>query len=161
MRGAPLLLACLLLASGCLGQGGGSALVGKPVPSFSLVTSEGQRVNESTWLGRYVVLDLMATWCAPCRVEVGHLQAVQRTYGDRVAILSIDVDPTESSAELDQFAQEHNATWPHAFDFDGRVGRSIGLGIPTLVIVDPTGKVAYQHEGEVTPEEIGRVVGPA
>lgn len=153
-----LLLACLLVAPGCLAPGGAGGLVGKPVPAFSLVTSEGERVNQTTWLGRYVVLDLMATWCAPCRVEVGHLQAVHQAYGDKVAILSIDVDLTESSAELDQFAREHNATWPHAFDFDGNVGRSISLGIPTLVIVDPTGKVVFQKEGEVKPEEIERVV---
>jgi thiol-disulfide isomerase/thioredoxin len=156
--------ACLLVAApwgvGCLGAGGVDGLVGKPVPAFTLVTSEGQHVNQSTWLGHHVVLDLMATWCAPCRVEVGHLQVVRQAYGEQVMILSIDVDPTESSAELDQFAKDHNATWPHAFDFDGAVGRSLGLGIPTLLIVDPQGRVVFQHQGEVKPDEIAAVVGP-
>ncbi|MEA3201591.1 MAG: hypothetical protein QOE90_3019 [Thermoplasmata archaeon] len=157
MRAAALLVALAL--TGCLG--GSPGLVGKPVPAFSLVTSAGEPVNETTWLGQYVILDLMATWCAPCKVEVEHLKDVHAQYGDRVPILSIDVDPTESSQQMDRFFLDHNATWPRAFDFDGKVGRAIGLGIPTLVIVGPDGKVVYQHEGEVDVDTIRGVVGAA
>lgn len=158
MRRAAMLAALLVasLAAGCLTSGG---LVGQPVPRFELVTSEGDRVNESTFLGRYLVLDLMATWCAPCKLEVGHLKAVQQAYGDRVAILSVGVDPTETSAELDRFAKDNGATWPHALDYDAKVGRSMRLGtIPKLVVVDPQGRVVFEGENEVLPSVISAVI---
>lgn len=161
VKKAPALLAVVLLAaslSGCV-EG---RLVGEPVPPFELVTSEGARVDETTYLGRWLVLDLMATWCGPCKLEVGHLQEIQRVHGDKVVILSVGADPTETSVDLERFAQEHGATWSYAVDYDGRVGRAMGLRIiPKLVVVDPEGVVALEREGEVLPAAIGRVIDPS
>lgn len=150
-------MALAIVFSGCLQE----SLVGKPAPAFSIVTSTGEVVNESSYLGRFVVLDLMATWCGPCRLEVAHLQAVQRAYGDDVAILSIGSDPTETDAELDQFAIDYGASWPHGLDRDAKMGRAYGLNIiPKLVIINPQGVVVFAREGEVLPAVIQRVVDP-
>lgn len=152
--------ALLLLAvplSGCLEPD----LVGKPAPPFHLTLSDGSAINESSYAGRYVILDLMATWCLPCRLEVAHLREVQAVYGDRVAIISIGADPTETNAQLDAFAEKYGATWPHGIDRDGRIGRAYGLNIiPKLVILDPEGKVVFVREGEVLPGAIARVIDP-
>lgn len=155
---APLIAMALAIAlSGCLQE----SLVGKPAPAFSIVTSTGEVVNETTYLGRFVVIDLMATWCGPCRLEVAHLQAVQRAYGDDVAILSVGADPTESDAQLDQFAKDYGATWAHGLDRDAKMGRAYGLNIiPKLVIINPEGIVVFAREGEVLPAVIQRVVDP-
>jgi thiol-disulfide isomerase/thioredoxin len=153
--------ASLVAASGLAGCLEGS-LVGQRAPSFTLVTSAGARVNESSFPGRFVILDLMATWCAPCRLEAEHLKQVQSSFGDRVVILSIGADPTETDAQLDAFAQQHGATWPHGLDHDGSIGRAYRLGtIPKLVIVGPDGRVAFEREGEVLPAAIASVVAPA
>ena len=161
MKRALLLLAIVVAfagLSGCLDGG----LVGKPVPAFEVVTDKGQRVNESTHLGRYVVLDLMATWCQPCKLEVAHLQEIQRLYGDRVVILSVGADPTETTVDLERFAREHGATWDYALDYDGKVGRAMGMRIiPKLVVVDPQGVVVLEREGEVLPAAISRAIDPA
>lgn len=150
----------LLLAlplAGCLGDG----LVGEPAPGFTLYTSDGGVVTESTYRGRFVILDLMATWCLPCRLEVDHLREVQRAYGDRVAIVSVGVDRDESMADLDAFAARYGATWPHALDHNGSLARAYGLRIiPKLVILDPEGKVVFEREGEVLPAAIARVIDP-
>lgn len=144
--------------AGCLG---GGRLVGAAAPPFDVVTSDGMRVNETTHLGKYVILDLMATWCAPCKLEVGHLREVQRLHGDRVVILSIGADPTETMAQLDAFSREHGAAWPYALDRDGAIGRAMGMRvIPKLVIIDPEGVVVFEREGEVLPAAISRVVDP-
>ena len=137
--------------------------MGQPAPPFELVTSDGSRINESTNLGRFVVLDLMATWCGPCQLEIAHLQAVQAAYGERVVIVSIGVDPTsDSAADLDKFARDHGASWPHGVDYNGSIGRAYHLDIiPKLVILDPTGRVVLEREGEVLPAAIAGVVAPA
>lgn len=155
------LLVVVLVApmlAGCLG---GGRLVGEPSPPFEFVTNEGTRVNETTYLGQYVILDLMATWCGPCRLEVAHLREVQRLHGDDVVIISIGADPTETMEQLDTFGEELGATWPYALDRDGRIGRAMDMRIiPKLVILDPEGIVVFESEGEVLPAAISRVVDP-
>ena len=155
-------LALLLLAavatSGCLS---GGALVGKPVPSFAIVASDGTFVNETTYLGRFVILDLMATWCGPCKLEVAHLREAQARHGADVVILSIGVDPGETIADLERFGEEYGATWPYAIDRDGKLKQAMGMRIiPKLVIIDPEGNVAFEREGEVLPAAISRVIDP-
>lgn len=152
------LVAVAAWTAGCL-EGD---LVGRPVPPFEVVTSEGARVNETTYLGRFVILDLMATWCVPCELEVQHLKEIQRQHGDKVVILSIGADPDESMADLDAFAREHDVTWPHALDRDSRVARAMGLTIiPKLVVIDPEGVVVLERQGEVLPAAITRVIDPS
>lgn len=155
-----LLVGAALATSGCLGSGD---LVGERAPPFRLVTSDGQVVNETTHLGRYLVLDLMATWCGPCVLEVAHLKEIQARYGDRVEILSVGVDPNADTLEsLQAFADEHGVTWPHAVDDGRKLARAYGLGIiPKLVVIDPEGIVVLDEQGEVLPVAIARVIDPA
>ncbi|HET6404442.1 MAG TPA: TlpA disulfide reductase family protein [Candidatus Thermoplasmatota archaeon] len=156
---ARLLLALLVaaLASGCLS----GPLTGEPVPRFEVVTSDGQLVNETTYLGRFVILDLMATWCGPCKLEVAHLREVQERHPD-VVILSIGVDPQETIVEHDAFREKYGATWPYAIDRDGKVKQAMGMRIiPKLVIIDPEGVVVLEREGEVLPAAMTRVIDPA
>lgn len=160
VRVAPLGLA-LALALGFTGCLAGGSLAGEPVPAFSFVTSDGVFVNETTYLGRFVILDLMATWCAPCKLEVAHLRAIQAEYGDRVVILSIGTDPTETIADLEAFGAEYGATWPYAIDRDGTIQRTMQMRIiPKLVVIDPEGIVVLERQGEVGPAAISRVIEP-
>lgn len=153
------LLAVTLALSGCLS---GGPLTGSPSPAFTLVDSEGTLVNETTYLGKWVILDLMATWCGPCKLEVAHLREVQRLHGDDVVILSVGTDPAETMQDLERFGEEHGATWPYALDRDGKVKTAMGMRIiPKLVILDPEGNVAFEREGEVLPAAITRVIDPS
>lgn len=159
MRPRIILAVALLFASaGCLGGG----LRGEPSPPFEVVTSDGLLVNETTHLGKWVILDLMATWCGPCKLEVGHLREVQKTFGDDVIILSISVEPLDTSADLDAFSAEHGATWPYAIDRDGAVKTAMGMRIiPKLIILDPQGVVAFEEQGEVAAAAITRIIDPS
>src|SRR5205823_1464623 len=114
--------------------------------------------------GRWVVYDVMATWCAPCRLEVAHLLDVQRALGPaRVAILSVDVSPTnETTAELEAFANETGMAWPRGVDWNLSVARAFDVvDLPKTVVVDPSGKVVFEAQREVQADEILRVVDPA
>ncbi|HUR68491.1 MAG TPA: TlpA disulfide reductase family protein [Candidatus Thermoplasmatota archaeon] len=157
--GAILAIVGLLALAGCLS---GGSLTGKPSPRFAFVTSEGVYVNETTYLGQWVILDLMATWCGPCKLEVAHLRDVQAVHGDKVVILSVDVDPQETIRDLEAFESEYGASWPYAIDRDGNVKLAMEMRIiPKLVILDPEGNVAFEREGEVLPAAIHRVIDPS
>jgi len=107
--------------------------------SFSLI---GHRDN-------IVVLDMMATWCEPCKTEMGHLKELYTNYSDRgVVIMSIDIDPTESDEEIRQFATKFGDHW--VFASGPSVGVTYGVNyIPTLYIIDQQGHITYKND-EVT-----------
>lgn len=150
-------LAAPLLA-GCIDRG----YVGEPMPAFQVVTTDGVPVNETTHLGQWLVLDLMATWCAPCEVQTRHLQQVQQDFGEeRVAILSISVDPGERLEDLEAFAEKNGILWPHALDPGGEVGRTFRADrLPTVLVIDPEGIVVEEGQGELLPAAIARVIAP-
>ncbi|HEX2022875.1 MAG TPA: TlpA disulfide reductase family protein [Candidatus Thermoplasmatota archaeon] len=154
-RRAALALLLALPLAGCLG----GSLEGEPVPAFEVVTNEGERVTPASFAGRWLVLDLMATWCQPCKLEVRHLQEVQRLHGDRVAILSVSVEPTDTLADMEAFRNETGAAWSYALDPGLQVARAMRLGnIPKLLVVDPQGTVVLEAENEVLPAAINRAI---
>lgn len=131
----------------------------RPAPGFDLVATDGTRLDLSSYEGRFLVLDLMATWCIPCVAEMDHLRTVRGGYGEaELAILSVGTDASETDAHLDAFRQRHGGTWPFARDTDG-VARKYGLAIlPKLIVVDPAGRVVYENQGETYPAAIARIV---
>lgn len=143
--------------SGCLDRG----FVGNPVPAFEVVTTDDVRVNETTHAGRFLILDLMATWCAPCKVQTRHLQEVQAQFGDRVAVLSISVDPNERLADLEAFARDNGVAWPHALDPGGVVGATFRADVlPTVLVIGPDGIVREEGQGELKPATIALAIDP-
>ncbi|MEM4700083.1 MAG: TlpA disulfide reductase family protein [Candidatus Nezhaarchaeales archaeon] len=132
---------------------------------FLLIDLQGRAFRLSDFRGRVVVLDFMATWCGPCRLQVPHLQEVRERYGDSVVVISISVDPVRDSEEvLRQFLEGYpRADWIWARDTINLKLTYGVVAIPTIIIVDQSGYVRFRHVG-LTPSstlirEIGEVLG--
>jgi thiol-disulfide isomerase/thioredoxin len=90
--------------------------------------------------GRVVLLDFWATWCAPCRVVVPKLDALQARYGARG--LSVVGVSTEDSQDVAFFAQRTSMRYPVGVDKHAETTRSYGVvSLPTLVVIDKRGVV--------------------
>ena len=117
---------------------------------FNLPKVGGGNVRLSDLKGQIVILDFMATWCGPSETELAHLEEIYNSYSSsQVRILSIDVDQSESEALLSSYIDKHNIPWDTLMD-------SVGINnapsydvtaIPTLVIVDQDGRIAFRSEG--------------
>ena len=123
----------------------------KPVPELTFLDGEGSEVRLADFRGEVVVLNLWATWCAPCRREMPSLDRLQARYGDaglEVIALSLDRgDVAKVRAFFDELQIGSLAVYQ---DPQARAGRELGApGLPTTIVIDRAG------------QEVGRLLGPA
>lgn len=119
-----------------------SALVGADFPEeVVLVDSDGKVVDFSKFKGKYVYVDLWASWCGPCCKEVPHLQALEKELeGSNVVCVSISTDTDENAwkAKMAELGMHGN----QLFDRDGALSTALNVGgIPFFVIYDKEGKL--------------------
>src|SRR5262249_2011941 len=75
----------------------------KPVPQISFTAENGAALSLDQWKGRVVLVNLWATWCAPCRKEMSTLAALQSDMGSKdfeVVAISVDRKGLDASAKF-------------------------------------------------------------
>lgn len=124
---------------------------GGPVPEISFLDAQGNERSLADFQGRVVVLNLWATWCAPCRKEMPSLDRLEATLGgEDFEVVALAIDRGQL-AKIEDFYQEvgiENLEIYH--DQTAKAGRSLRApGLPTTLIIDRSG------------QEVGRVLGDA
>ena len=138
------------------------ALVGQPIPETLLPILTGstpgpQNVDLKTaGVGRPMIVNVFASWCAPCRIEHPKLLAL-KARGVAVVGIAYKDEPEATRAFLDELGD------PFAMmlvDYDGRAGLDLGIsGVPETFAVDAMGKIVAKHSGPLLDDtEIERLV---
>jgi thiol-disulfide isomerase/thioredoxin len=124
--------------------------VGAKAPLVVINDLEGQPVDVGKLFGaRPVLLEFWATWCSICKALLPQLDAVRNTYGDRVTLLGVNVTVNDSKARIRRYLEQHKPPFRVLFDDKGVGARAFDVPATSfIVIVDPTGKVAYTGSGE-------------
>lgn len=123
----------------------------EPLPELTFVDGTGAERSLKDWEGRVVLLNLWATWCAPCRKEMPALDRLQQALGsDRFEVVALSVDRAgiEKSKEfLDQIGVDALKLYS---DPTARATSQLkAVGLPATLLIDAQGR------------EIGRLTGPA
>jgi len=106
---------------------------------FVFTDLNGNTVNITSFRGKVVLLDAMASWCIPCFEENQHLQKIVQLYPNDVQVISMTVDPTDTTSNLRQYVASHNVTWP-MFQFSPTVVATIhSTDLPSLLVYDRQG----------------------
>jgi cytochrome c biogenesis protein CcmG/thiol:disulfide interchange protein DsbE len=136
-----------------------SALIGKPVPEFTLAAVPGLTVPGFTTAdlrqGKVTVVNVWASWCAPCRIE--HPLLLELAKRSDITLVGINYkDAPENAARfLGTLGQPFAAV---GMDADGRTAVDWGVyGVPETFVIDGQGIIRYKHIGPLSPEAI---VGP-
>ena len=123
----------------------------KPIKPFAFVDGEGRKVELADFAGRVVLLNLWATWCAPCVKEMPSLDRLQAALGGRdfqVVALSLDRGGRDTVEPF--FSKLGIRNLDLYFD---RPGVSMGAlsprGLPTTLLVGPDGQELGRVEGDV------------
>jgi cytochrome c biogenesis protein CcmG/thiol:disulfide interchange protein DsbE len=150
-----------LLAFGLLSKGETQIAVGDPVPDRELPLLGGHGQGSiADYRGRWVLVNLWASWCTPCRQEAPELQRFAQRYRKRdVSVLGIDVQDNSDDA----------LAFLHEYGVDYRQLRSVGdersaafgsTGVPENFLVDPEGRLALIWRGPVDTEFLEQQVVP-
>jgi cytochrome c biogenesis protein CcmG/thiol:disulfide interchange protein DsbE len=136
-----------------------SAMIGKPVPAFDLpgvpgLAKDGTTVpglTSAELKGGITVLNVFASWCAPCQVEHPMLMRLAREPGIRlVGIDYKEPDPAAGRGFLDRHGVPFAAV---GADADGRVAIDLGVyGVPETFVIGPDGIIRDKIVGILTPE---------
>ncbi len=106
-------LAALLVVAMAIRSASDPAAVERADLSFTLKDMNGQDVALSDFAGKPLVVNLWATWCAPCRTEMPQLVELSEKYKARgVAIIGISID--DSPEEIRAFAKQFDVPYPTA-----------------------------------------------
>lgn len=122
-----------------------SPLIGKPAPEFSLrVVGEQKVLSRADLLGRPLLVNYFASWCAGCRVEHPFLMELARR---GVEIVGIDYKDTDAAGQ--QWLAQHGN--PYALvlaDESGKAGLDWGVyGVPETFVLDAAGTIVYKQIG--------------
>jgi cytochrome c biogenesis protein CcmG, thiol:disulfide interchange protein DsbE len=137
-----------------------SPLIGKPAPAFELTRLDApdQKLRRDDLLGKVWVLNVWASWCAPCREEHPLLVDFARRKIAPVYGLNYKDTRPAGMAFLTQLGNPYEAS---LFDGDGRVGIDYGVyGVPETFVVDKQGMIRFKHVGPLTPEVIANKIMP-
>jgi thiol-disulfide isomerase/thioredoxin len=119
-----------------------------PVPAISFVDRDQTERSLADFRGRVVLLNLWATWCAPCVKEMPSLERLQAALaGQSFTVLALSLD-RGGLPLVEKFYREHDLTLGMFVDKTTSAGRSLkARGLPTTLLIDAEGREIGRFEG--------------
>jgi thiol-disulfide isomerase/thioredoxin len=121
----------------------------KPAPPVSFTSLSGQTASLASFDGKLVVLNLWATWCAPCRREMPSLDRLQSRFGEQIAVVAVSEDLGGNKVVAPFVAKLGLSALKTYLDPNSAVGQAFKVdGLPTTFLIDRRGQVLGRVEGE-------------
>lgn len=134
-------------------------VAGKESPTFDYENHKGGTTSLTDLQGKYVYIDVWATWCGPCIAEIPALKKVEEDYHDKnITFVSISVDELKdhdkwkqmvSSKELGGVQLMADNAWKSSFVTDYAID-----GIPRFILIDPNGKIVNADAPRPSDEKL-------
>jgi thiol-disulfide isomerase/thioredoxin len=132
---------------------------GELAPDFRGETLDGETIRLSDLQGKIVLINVFASWCGPCRLEMPHMvNTYEQLNLDEFAFIGINLQ--ESPEAVVQFQREFNINFPLIINERGDLTSNLfkPIGLPTTWFVDSHGVVRYVYSGAMTDEILLRIL---
>jgi cytochrome c biogenesis protein CcmG/thiol:disulfide interchange protein DsbE len=153
-----------LLAYGLLKKSSDSLAIGDPVPDATteLPRLDGHGATSlADYRGRWVLVNVWASWCVPCRTESPALQRFYEVHGGRDFTI-LGIDSNDLTGDAVAFERRYGLTYPQVRDGSGDYsqGQLGTTGVPESFLVSPQGKLVLHSLGPVSDDYLRSNVVP-
>lgn len=133
---------------------------GKPSPKFfDYENNDGSKTSLDDFKGKYVYIDVWATWCGPCIKEIPSLKEVEKSYhGKNIEFLSVSIDKLSDHDKWKKMVADENLggtqvladnAWESKFVQDYLI-----MGIPRFILLDPQGNIVTANAPRPSDEKL-------
>jgi len=108
--------------------------------------AKGGVTSLTDFRGKYVYIDIWATWCSPCKIEIPYLQKIEKAYhGKNIEFVSISVDKQKDRDKWKKMIEKEKLTGVQLLtdaDYSSKFIEDVKTkGIPRFILIDPEGKI--------------------
>ena len=148
-----------VLLVGCSGKIE-SVQIGEQARDFSLPDQTGKFHSLAGNKGSVVLIRFWADWCPNCKEEMPRIDEVYRNLKNKgFVVLGVNVKQGEEAVAA--FIKENRISFPTPMDKDAAVAKTYGVvGLPTTFIVDKDGNIREKVMGDMTREDVEKLVKP-
>lgn len=116
-------------------------------PDMAFMDGEGKTFTLSSLRGKVVFLNFWATWCPPCRAEMPSINTLYEQFKNDKNVVFLTVDTDGNYKKAKSFLNKKQYSLP-LYVADSQIpGELLGRSIPTTVIINKKGQIAYRQEG--------------
>ena len=127
--------------------------LGSQAPQFEAATLDPQAVKRTLadYRGKVVLLNIWATWCTPCIVEMPTLEALHREFKDTdLKIIAVSIDQAQTESAIREFVKELGLTFEILHDPEGAITRDYqATGYPETFVIGRDGVIRKKVIGAV------------
>ena len=127
-------------------------------PDFTVYNADGSTATLAEKAGKPVFINFWATWCPPCRSELGDINKAFETYGDKIEFMMVNLTDGyngETQPTVEAFVAANGYRFPVYFDLDSSAAIAYGVrSIPTTVLVGSDGTLLHTQMGVMSESQI-------
>lgn len=168
IRTFPTLVVLAVVAAACGGDDAASdeivpsvdAEAGDRLPAVEIVALDGGGTTSLADIDGPAVVNLWATWCAPCRREIPDFEAVHQARSDEVRFVGINIG--EDADDAQAFLDEVGATYDQYLDSEGFVVTELQTAtMPVTLVLDADGAISTRHLGPMDQDDLDAAIDEA
>ena len=152
--------ASVLTLAACGGGGDTSGNVGTRLPDVAIEELGGDATERLGDIEGPAVINLWATWCAPCRAEIPDFEEVHQARRDEIRFIGVNIG--EDAPRALGFIDEVGATYDQFRDPEGYVVTELGTtAMPVTIVIDADGVVTERHLGPLDADDLDAAIDDA
>jgi peroxiredoxin len=127
-----------------------SIKLNQPAPEFTTTDITGKKFSLRELRGKFVLINLWATWCGPCVAELPLFTKLRNDFSkDQLEIISISVDNTND--DLEKGIKKYGLNWTHVFKDMSLINKyHISSAVPLTFLIDKEGRIVFMQVGSLS-----------